>query len=554
MYKARINFTYKGIKYKPGDSVTQQPPVKLIKMGVVDDVLESKKEQKRNLEVHEIKKSGTTEEVTFVSLICRPEVLDEYFKNILEIDMPRNKMAYLVFIDSDNKEFINRVKNNVVRFGFSSIKIIMTHDEPVVNSFSFYKRGMRIAMHIKKIIEEIKTPLLFMVEDDTLVPKDAYRKLHNHLLHYPNTSYVTGVEVSRGPTRHLGITHVEYDDNGEIVKKINPRPKKQGIERISGGGWYCWMGVVGDIKNIEYRCSDELIDERQIGPDVYFVSDISRKKVALVDWSIWCEHYDGNSKKWLTPDDTIYHEYNYHKEGNKWLRNELKQLVTRTIGLILPVRHRPHNLPRFYKYWKKTTSGNSRIYLIMDDDDRTYDNIDIPKEFIVIRQPNMPTIPKINNVAMRIAEECEYIGFMADDVRLRTDGWEELVITKLNELGKYSMIYMNDMLQRHKLATHPVFTSELIKKVGYIGIPTLYHTMVDMGWMHLCTYLNKSHINGGGEYMPEIIAEHLHRDNKKAPDDALYKLAYSEEWLKHDRAEFNKYFPKQFYEDLKSLE
>lgn len=555
MYKARINFTYKGIKYKPGDRVVQPLPVNLIKMGVVDDIIEAKKQPVRSIEIHEIKKSGTTEEVTFVSLICRSEVLDDYFKNILDIDMPRHKMAYLVFIDSNNKELINRVRNNVTRFGFSSIKIITTHDEPIINSFSFYKRGMRIANNIKKIMSEISTEFVFMTEDDTLVPADAYKKLYGHISKYKSIAYVTGVEVSRGPTRHLGIAHLAYDSHGEVVKKINPLAKKAGIETVTGAGWYCWMGRVKAIQGLTYRCSDELTDERQIGPDVYFVSDLNRAgHKTLVDWSIWCKHYEGNSKKWLLPDEAKFHEYEYYKLNGKWLRSELNAPTHGTIGLLLPVRHRPHNLPRFYKYWKKTTSGNSKVYLIMDEDDRTYDNIEIPKEFTVIRQPNMPTVPKINNVAMRIANECEYIAFMADDVRLRTDGWEELVIAKLNSLGKYSMIYLNDLLQRHKLATHPMFTSALIRKLGYMGIPTLYHTMVDMGWMHLCTYLNKSHIDGGGEYMPEIIAEHLHRDNKKAPDDPLYKLAYSEEWRKHDREEFNKYFPKKFYEDLSTLD
>jgi len=552
MYKARINFKYKGREYTPGQIVTEKLPESIIKMGAVEDV---NTKPRPKMKVNAVKKSPLKLKTTFVSMISRSEVINDYFKNIMSIDMPRGEMEYVVFIDSNNTAFINQVESNSVRMGFASVKFIVTHDEPIINSFSFHKRGMRIASNLKKIIEEVRTPYLFMVEDDTHVPPDAYKKLMATIEIDTAIAYVTGVEVSRGQARHLGIAHLISDEHGEIIRKTNPRPRESGIESITGGGWYCWMGRTESLRAIEYRCSDEIHDDRQIGPDVYFVFDLNRTGYkTLVDWSIWCNHYDSNSQKWLTPDEAIFHDYVYTKQGTKWTRTEVPEVRKKMIGILLPIRKRPHNLPRFYAHWKRTTSGNSRIYLIMDTDDDTYDNMELPEEFVIIKQPNLPTVPKMNKVVMRVAKECDYVGFVGDDIRFRTIDWEELVIAKLDKLGKYSMIYINDLLQEHKLATHPVFTSELIKKVGYIGIPTLYHTMVDMGWMHLCTYLNKECVDGGCTYMPEVVGEHIHRDNNKAPDDILYKLAYSEEWLKHDRAEFNKYFPKQFYEDLKSLE
>jgi len=214
------------------------------------------------------------------------------------------------------------------------------------------------------------------------------------------------------------------------------------------------------------------------------------------------------------------------------------------IGIILPVRRRPYNLTRFHAHWSGLTTGKSRVYVIIDTDDDTYDNVYIPREFTVIRQSYMPTVPKMNNALPQVLKECKYVAFIGDDIILKTTNWEQLVIDKLNELGKYSLIYPNDLLQGHKLATHTVFTSELLKKLGYIGIPTLWHTMVDLGWMHTGNYLNRPDVDGGFAYMKEIIFEHVHRDNQKAPNDPLYEQAYGSVWKKHDIVEFNKYYPK----------
>lgn len=272
-------------------------------------------------------------ECTFVSLISRLDVLDDFFQNIAEIDMPRDKMHYFVYIDSVDENLIEESKKRALELKFRTTRFFVTNKENVVSSVSFIGRGMHIARHIETIVNEVNrhvgsTPFIFMTEDDTKVPSDSYQKLMKHMKENDNLAFVTGIEASRQQNRHLGIAYLTPDEKGEIIHRINPLPKKEGLEKINSAGWYCWIGRIKQIVDLPYRCSDETKDDRYIGPDAYFVFDLDRKGYdCMVDWSIWCEHWDFKKNYWIKPDEVIYMEWDFYQtETGHWKRTWLSPI------------------------------------------------------------------------------------------------------------------------------------------------------------------------------------------------------------------------------------
>lgn len=272
-------------------------------------------------------------EVTFVSLISRDEVLDEYFGQIPSLKLPK-ATHWLVIIDSNCEEFIEKIKRlvSLYEWRFQSLRIFVTGEDGLAYSKDFEARGMRIARTIKIIINEAGaryggTPFLFMVEDDTLAPAKCYKKLMNHMMKDESMAYVSGVECGRGFTRHTGVCEdLIEDDTGEIVVRKIPKMKKNGLMEIKGGGWYCWIGRINLLKEFLREKKMRCCDGKMLGPDVMMVYDLQKMGfTCLADFSIQCYHYDSRRKVWLSAMEGKGYNITFVKDSfGRWTYNLLE--------------------------------------------------------------------------------------------------------------------------------------------------------------------------------------------------------------------------------------
>lgn len=270
-------------------------------------------------------------DVTFFSLISQDRTLDLYFDGIEKIDMPREKMHYIVIIDSKNEKILEYVKNRVKDYKFLTTKIYFTNEQDKYEETNFRTRAERITRNLKYALNEAdkfnnRTPYIFMIEDDTLVPKNAFKKLWAMIKKDEKIAYVSGIETSKCGDRHLGCCYLHTDESGDITHRVLPKPKKTGVESFDGGGWYCWIGRVDIIKKMSYNIID---DGRYLGPDTLMVYELKQKGYkALFDWSIACQHYDYIRKKWIKVSDGVGWELQYVKttRGDKPYRAIVKKL------------------------------------------------------------------------------------------------------------------------------------------------------------------------------------------------------------------------------------
>jgi len=162
-------------------------------------------------------------ETTFVSLISTDNVLDEYFNSVSKIKMPRDKIHYFAFIDSDDEKLIDIVKSKVEPMGFLSVRIFFTNEKNLFHSTNFTERAMRVARNEKTIIRDIgkynaMTEFCFITEDDTIIPPNAYEKMIKRMRENSNLVYLSGVETSRGSDAHIGLANFDRV-NGEIIHR-----------------------------------------------------------------------------------------------------------------------------------------------------------------------------------------------------------------------------------------------------------------------------------------------------------------------------------------------
>ena len=208
--------------------------------------------------------------------------------------------------------------------------------------------------------------------------------------------------------------------------------------------------------------------------------------------------------------------------------------------MIVPSRGRPQNIADLVKCWTETTTGSSQLLVAVDDDDPALDG------YLALRwaarEPGVVlTIGKrrrmagtLNYLAVIAARRHFAVGFMGDDHRPLTPGWDQTMVDALRDLGT-GIVYGDDLLQREALPTAVAMTSDIIRALGYMAPPGLIHLALDNSWLALG--------QGAGciRYLPDVVIEHLHPFAGKAPMDAGYIEVNAPEMYQRDLAEFERW-------------
>jgi hypothetical protein len=212
--------------------------------------------------------------------------------------------------------------------------------------------------------------------------------------------------------------------------------------------------------------------------------------------------------------------------------------MTAELLMIVPTRGRPQNARDLYTSWMATVTGNSQLLFVVDDDDPQLESYRSQMAWMLNAQllvgPRLRMVGSLNAAATSQGVEYEYVGFMGDDHRPRTLGWDSLFIEVLAK-SPASIAYGNDLLQGEKMATAVVMTSDIISTLGYMAPPSLVHLCVDLCWNLWGERL------GTLTYLDSVIIEHMHPANGKALDDVGYRDANSAERVSSDSAAFYAY-------------
>lgn len=213
--------------------------------------------------------------------------------------------------------------------------------------------------------------------------------------------------------------------------------------------------------------------------------------------------------------------------------------------VLCPSRGRPWGALEAYQSFVATKElDDSRFLAIVDSDDdklASYRHLDIPLS-VISPQGNM--VADLNYVALFAAENNDIVGFIGDDHRFRTPGWDAAFSRTLTEAGG-GFAYGNDLFWPHgELPTQIFMSSEVIRVLGYMAIPTCKHLYVDNGWKVVGEAIDRLF------YFPRFIIEHRHPAAGKADWDERYLLVNSEERYADDRQAFETWLASKAPEDI----
>jgi hypothetical protein len=200
---------------------------------------------------------------------------------------------------------------------------------------------------------------------------------------------------------------------------------------------------------------------------------------------------------------------------------------------LVPTRNRVENAVELLEVFYETSEmDDSGILFIVGTEDPRLEEYQsrLPAEHI-ITFPERGLVRALNYVAPSFTREYDAIGFMGDDHRPRTSGWDRHYLRNLRELGA-GYVYGNDLLMGERIPTQVAISSSIIEVLGFFGPPGFIHLCVDLSWKDMGEGLGRI------RYLPDVVIEHMHPAAGKAKVDSGYQHANSKMMVKLDEKEY----------------
>jgi hypothetical protein len=217
--------------------------------------------------------------------------------------------------------------------------------------------------------------------------------------------------------------------------------------------------------------------------------------------------------------------------------------------VIVPSRGRPHTMVEMAEAFEETRTADAELVFAVDSDDpsgQAYYDAASPAAKVVMA-PNRSMVDALNFVAtaLPMAVEATAVGFMGDDHRPRTVGWDRAYLDAL--AAKPGIVYGNDLIQGPNLPTQCAMSTEIVRALGHMAPPALTHLYVDNYWRDL------GKAAGCLTYLPDVVIEHLHPVAGKAAVDDGYRRVNAPEMYQRDAAAYETYMREHGGRDIAAV-
>jgi hypothetical protein len=207
------------------------------------------------------------------------------------------------------------------------------------------------------------------------------------------------------------------------------------------------------------------------------------------------------------------------------------------LAVIVPSRGRPHNIARLLDAMSQTCQGGTDLIVGADDNDPYLDEYQAFTGCQVVVKPGLQgrLVEWLNVLAIAAANDYPYVGHIGDDNIPRSDGWDVKIIDSLRRQGPIGFCFGDDLDPGRTpgtLSIHIFMTSNVIRRLGYMGPPSIQHMYVDPVWYAWGTATSI-------EFLPDAVLEHMHYSLSRSPMDESYQ--HSTGLIPSDCTNYNDY-------------
>jgi hypothetical protein len=219
-------------------------------------------------------------------------------------------------------------------------------------------------------------------------------------------------------------------------------------------------------------------------------------------------------------------------------------MVESDLVVLIPTRGRPDNAIALEQAFVDTNTKAKRFYIVdFNDETRSEYSWKLPVESVImIHNETGGMAYPLNYIARQFIGEFDNFAFMGDDHRPRTANWDEKFVEELYTGS--DIVYGNDLFQGSALPTAVAMSAQIVEHLRGMVPDTQRHLYLDNFWLKLGQDLGKI------KYLPDVIIEHCHAFNGKAPMDENYARVNAPEIYSADKIAFDNYIASDQYQTL----
>lgn len=195
--------------------------------------------------------------------VSRADHLDRLFASLEMLECDLTATSLLAYVDGDDKLF-SHVKAKTDHAKFNQCRCVSRPTNQATAPFALMERRKRIAA-IKNESRDLIGPCdyVFGIEDDTIIPSHALRKLLDDYAIYPYAGLIEGVELGRWGVPYVGAWRADDVYEPTKIESIMPG---SGLEEIDAGGFYCYLTKYENYVKHDYAP----LGNNDLGPDVNY--------------------------------------------------------------------------------------------------------------------------------------------------------------------------------------------------------------------------------------------------------------------------------------------
>lgn len=172
------------------------------------------------------------------------------------------------------------------------------------------------------------------------------------------------------------------------------------------------------------------------------------------------------------------------------------------LAMIVPSRGRPDAAERVRTSFLRTAEGRTSLVFALDEDD---DNFPYPPIKFISKSTS--TVSALNNAAKKYASEAKYVGFIGDDCRFITKGWDVQMMQVCEEMGG-GVVYANDLMDPGALPTSMIMSSDIVRALGFMAPAALQSICFDDFWLQLGRGIGRI------KYLDNVVIQHISLPNQ----------------------------------------
>jgi len=258
--------------------------------------------------INTLKESEKHDGVTLVCCFSRKIFVPYFFEALKELELPKDSVHLLVYDNTEDPLLQAELASQVEKIApkFRSVRLYKSYLKGRGNITGSGNEMFKISKLYniwqmwKKIYVSkggmIYTSLMFQLEDDTIAPPWAYKRLFQVLEKHPEAAMVTGISTGRNPLPwvpvRLGVHYLKAK-GFKILERHYLNPAFKGIVEVDCSGVYCFAARTALFKKGFRNYDPDKYKTPFFGMDNVLTWNIKKQGYSiLADFSVWVSHLD----------------------------------------------------------------------------------------------------------------------------------------------------------------------------------------------------------------------------------------------------------------------